>query len=114
MLVCRLPQLAAQDEFRGCSGMVAAIQETTLNRHIPVRLSLIAALAAALLVAGCGRKGPLDLPPVSANSPPAAAEPAPQPGAGPTAQQQTGYDEFGRPVAPRGTRQRSILDVLID
>ena len=92
--------------------MVRAIQEQTLNRHGPVRLGLIAALAAAVMLAGCGRKGPLDLPPVSTPQPDAGLAPAP--GAAPGGPPATGYDEYGRPVAPQGPRQRSFLDWLLD
>jgi predicted small lipoprotein YifL len=42
----------------------------------PLRLAALAALAAALALAGCGRKGPLDAPPSAAISPPPQSEPS--------------------------------------
>jgi predicted small lipoprotein YifL len=44
--------------------------------HWPVRLAAIAALSAALALAGCGRKGPLDPPPSASVSPPPQDEPS--------------------------------------
>jgi len=49
-----------------------------LDGRTVLRLALIAALGAAIALAGCGRKGPLDPPPAAvvdgapANGPPAA------------------------------------------
>ena len=54
-------------------------------------------------LAGCGRKGPLDLPPSAAiNQPPGTAAEAPA----------VGPD--GRPVAPPGPRKRLPIDSLLD
>jgi predicted small lipoprotein YifL len=78
----------------------------------------MAALIAALGLAACGRKGPLDAPPG------AHAEPAPVASAGP--EQPKSQEEislFGdstqrnpanAPVAPRGQKKRIPLDVLLD
>jgi predicted small lipoprotein YifL len=77
-----------------------------------LRLGLIGALAAGLLLAGCGRKGPLDPPPANMTAPPAAQDQAP--GASPASPPQTGYDESGQPVAPPGRRHRHFLDWLLD
>jgi predicted small lipoprotein YifL len=41
-----------------------------------VRLATLAALGAAVALAGCGRKGPLDPPPSAAISPPPQNEPS--------------------------------------
>ncbi len=41
-----------------------------------LRLAALAALGAALALAGCGRKGPLDPPPSAAISPPPENEPS--------------------------------------
>ncbi|HEX9321959.1 MAG TPA: lipoprotein [Xanthobacteraceae bacterium] len=57
-------------------------------------------------LSGCGRKGPLDLPPSAAiNQPPgAAAAAAEAPEVGPD----------GRPVAPPGKKKRLPIDALLD
>ena len=72
--------------------------------------------AAALLLASCGRKGPLELPP---NSPP-----APQLSAAPTDTQSeaaskpslfnSGYGADAAPAAPRGVKKPFVLDPLLD
>jgi hypothetical protein len=66
---------------------------------------LVAALAAALALAGCGRKSGLDAPPMAAagdyqtNGQPGAA-PAPGPD--------------GKPVAAQTEKRKTVLDWLID
>jgi len=86
-------------------------------------IGAFAAVAAALCLAGCGRKGDLELPPGPATQPPVAAAPA-----GPSsflpssaaAQQQrdaaaarTGFDAQGNPVATPGERKSFLLDPLL-
>ena len=72
------------------------------------RLAVIGALAAALALAGCGRKGPLD-PPPSATAAERAASGDPQ------AAPQPVMDAEGRPIAPRSTEKKRIfLDWLLD
>lgn len=56
----------------------------------PMRIATIAVLAAALALAGCGRKGPLELPPSSQTAAP-----------------------DGTPV-PQGASKRVPIDVLLD
>ncbi|HWX86503.1 MAG TPA: lipoprotein [Xanthobacteraceae bacterium] len=84
--------------------------------------------AAALALAGCGRKGDLELPPGPATQPPVAAGPlSPSsflpaygtPGA-PTTQQQedaaavkSGFDSHGNPVAGPGVKKSFILDPIL-
>jgi predicted small lipoprotein YifL len=72
----------------------------TAHTRFPLGLAALAALALALLVAGCGRKGPLD-------PPPSAAVPAPVPGA-----QASGEPVVSPEATPR--RKRVFLDWLID
>jgi len=68
----------------------------------------------ALALAGCGRKGPLDLPP-TANGPVAAAptdseaEAASKPSVF-----NPSYGTDAPPTAPRGARKPFILDPLLD
>jgi len=93
------------------------ISHVNRSRRLSSRAStLLVVGAAALLLASCGRKGPLDLP---ANSPPApqlsaapadtATETANKPGVF-----NSGYGADGAPAAPRGTKKSFILDPLLD
>jgi predicted small lipoprotein YifL len=72
------------------------------------RLAVIGALATALALAGCGRKGPLD-PPPSATAAERAA------GGDPQAAPRPVMDAEGRPIAPQSTEKKRIfLDWLLD
>ncbi len=78
--------------------------------------AIVAVGAAALLLASCGRKGPLDLPP---NSPP-----QPQLSSAPTDTAQenaakpsvfgSSYGADAAPAAPRGNKTPFILGPLLD
>jgi predicted small lipoprotein YifL len=69
-----------------------------------VRLAVVGALAAALGLAGCGRKGGLEAPPDAS-----LAEPGPAPQAAPL----VGPD--GKALAPtQGPKRTTPLDFLID
>ena len=70
------------------------------------RTALIAALIAAALLAGCGRKGPLEMPPSAQ-----AQEPDIDPTTG---KPRPIMDPGGYPIAPSGEKKRIPLDVLID
>ncbi|WP_315777787.1 MULTISPECIES: LPS translocon maturation chaperone LptM [unclassified Bradyrhizobium] len=86
------------------------------RRPLSVARALLVMGAAALLLAACGRKGPLDLP---ANSPPApqmsaapadtATEAANKPGLF-----NSGYGADAAPAATRGQKKPFILDPLLD
>lgn len=87
-----------------------------------IRLATIGVLVAALGLAGCGRKGPLDPPPgaslegvtqpdmpnlMSSNgraTPIGGEAPDGNPGVGPN----------GQPLAPKGPKKRIPLDVLLN
>jgi predicted small lipoprotein YifL len=83
------------------------------------------AVAAALSLAACGRKGNLELPPGPATEPPVAAAPAspssfmPSYGAPATQQQEeaaavkNGFDAHGNPVAAPSTKKSFILDPIL-
>ena len=76
------------------------------NRAL-TRIAAIGVLVAALGLAGCGRKGGLDLPPAAATSD------ATVPGAGPRQGSALGSD--GKPVAPAtGPKTPTILDWLVE
>lgn len=73
--------------------------------------------AAALLLAACGRKGPLDLPPTSsaplAQSSTAPTDTAAEQAAKPSLFNPT-YGTEAAPTATRGRKQPFILDPLLD
>ena len=88
--------------------MLRPVREPALTR-LPHVIALTGALAAALLVTGCGRKGPLDPPPGGWEIP-----------AGTTGTQvsrtpaRPAFDEEGKPVAPTGPKRKTPADWLID
>jgi predicted small lipoprotein YifL len=77
---------------------------------------------AALALAGCGRKGPLDLPPTASS----AQTPVQVPGQGPAATDteaeqaskpsvfNSTYGADAPPAAPRGTKKPFILDPILN
>jgi predicted small lipoprotein YifL len=69
-----------------------------------VRLALLAALAAALGLTGCGRKGPLDPPPAASLAGDQAAQKSTP----------ASIDASGRPRAAPGPKKRIPLDVLLN
>ncbi len=88
------------------------------SRHL-YRFFTLGVLVTMILLAGCGRKGPLDPPPGSTAQPPAAnvqpdtddptTQPTTQPGTKPT-----DFGPDGKPIAPRGAKKRLPGDLLID
>jgi predicted small lipoprotein YifL len=94
-------------------------------------LGLTVAFAAALTLAACGRKGPLDPPPSASAAGDAQAQAQTEAAqAGPAANpfsptvtapkektvdnKDPGIDKFGRAVAPRGENKRVPLDALLN
>jgi predicted small lipoprotein YifL len=79
------------------------------------RFCTLAVLMFALLMSGCGRKGPLDRPPGSSMPEPPANV---QSGTGDNSGQQGApppeYSQDGRPLAPRGPKRKLPGDALID
>jgi hypothetical protein len=73
--------------------------------------AIMVAIAAAAVLSGCGRKGPLD-------PPPGGMVLEHRPGLTPTsragADAPPDADDQGRPIAPTGPKRRIPLDVLID
>ena len=100
------------------------IKETDVSefRRPLSRLAVAAAMAALLVLGGCGRTGPLDPPPGAS----AAGEPAPQSGglltpmASPigggnsTSSAPAALGPDGRPLAPKGPNRRIFLDGLLN
>ena len=69
----------------------------------------------ALALAGCGRKGPLDLPP-TASAPTASVAPGPTDDAQAAAKPSLFDPSYGTnaaPAAPRGKKQPFVLDPLL-
>jgi predicted small lipoprotein YifL len=101
--------------------------ERPLARYrLSVGVALAAAVAAALSLAACGRKGELELPPGPATQPPIAAAPVspsgfmPNYAGAPATQQQedaaavkNGFDARGNPVAAPSTNKSFILDPIL-
>jgi len=81
-------------------------------------LAMLGALAAALGLTGCGRKGPLDLPPAALTQPGQAAAAEPGLGVSPMARAPQGgpkaFDSTGRPIAPKGAKKPLPIDWLLD
>ena len=77
---------------------------------------MIGALALALPLAACGRKGPLDPPPGGyALEQGTTKTPTSSAGAPPLSDKQPEYyDEAGRPIAPEGLKRKLPADWLID
>jgi predicted small lipoprotein YifL len=82
---------------------------------LPYRIGMLGALAAVLLLAGCGRKGPLDLPPnTGALQSSAPAQSTTDPNAPPVRGMAKDFDEEGKPIAPPGPKTRQYLDWLLN
>jgi predicted small lipoprotein YifL len=103
--------------FVWCGQRIGDFVVTNFYRLTRSGRAIILVSALALALGGCGRKGPLDLPP-TASAPPAAAAAAPpdsdaeraaQPGVfNPTYGSETG------PVASKGTKKSFILDPILN
>jgi predicted small lipoprotein YifL len=99
------------------SGMLPEISEPALSR--PNRsfsfVAMIGALALALPLAACGRKGSLDPPPGGyVLEQGASRTPTTSRGATRSQDKEPEYDEDGRPIAPKGLKRKLPADWLID
>jgi len=87
-----------------------------LNDRIVVRLAVIGVLAMTLGLAGCGRKGPLELPPSAAGQP--GTQKAKAAAAAAAAKEDDVSDEdrafMRKQKKQRGPKKPFILDPLID
>jgi predicted small lipoprotein YifL len=75
---------------------------------------MLAALTAAFALTGCGRKGPLDLPPGASLDQPAATPPAAGVAGSLTGIMPSGEGAESKPVAPKGQKKKLPIDWLID
>jgi len=101
--------------FVWCYQRIGDFVVTSNYRPIRSGWAIILVSAAALALGGCGRKGPLDLPPTAQAQTPVAAAPdsdaerAAQPGVfNPT------YGSDAAPAAPKGQKKSFILDPLLN
>lgn len=86
-----------------------------------IRLVVFPALAllVALSLSGCGREGPLELPPGPAPAAPPQTsqltlpDGSPAPGSAQDAVMKNGFDAQGNPVASAGQKRSFILDPLL-
>jgi predicted small lipoprotein YifL len=85
----------------------------TLNwRLTPSGWAIIVLSASVLVLGGCGRKGPLDLPPNAMNSSAIGEEPQDDRVA-PPGSTNPGYSVEGGPTAPKGRKKPFVLDPLL-
>lgn len=77
----------------------------------PSRWALVVIAVATLALAGCGRKGGLDLPSGAVETPESAASSAP---AAKGDVFDSSYGTNAPPVAAKGQKKRIILDPLLD
>ncbi|VIO66269.1 hypothetical protein CI1B_13880 [Bradyrhizobium ivorense] len=84
---------------------------TSKNRLTPSGWAIIVLSASALALGGCGRKGPLDLPP-TANVAPAPGDTETEGSAQPSVFNPTYGSESG-PAASKGAKKPFILDPLL-
>jgi predicted small lipoprotein YifL len=78
--------------------------------------ALILVSAAALALSGCGRKGPLDLPPTASSQAPLAAAPG-EPVADQASKPSLFHSSYGAnspPPTPKGPKRPFVLDPLLD
>jgi len=76
-----------------------------MSLHVRPLICLAVFGIAALALAGCGRKGPLDPPPAAAVT----GEKAP-----PTADKSAAIGPDGKPIAPANPNKRFILDGILN
>ena len=87
----------------------------SLRRRILTLLAVFGALALALPLAACGRKGPLDPPPGGYNLQAGSGmTPVSRRGKVPESQTKQEYDQDGRPILPEGQNKRLPADWLLD
>jgi predicted small lipoprotein YifL len=87
------------------------------HRSAAAKLALLGATALLIALGGCGRKGPLDLPPTASNPPPPQASTTAQAPASPTANPLGLLDPNPPEQAPQaapGRKKRIILDPILD
>jgi predicted small lipoprotein YifL len=91
---------------------------TRSTRPASARWAILVLTASTLALAGCGRKGGLDLPPQAAARPMGTATPAADPDAGSAASKGSSIFAPSNPTeevqATRGRKKPFLLDPLLD
>jgi predicted small lipoprotein YifL len=86
------------------------------HRSAAAKLALFGAAALLIALGGCGRKGPLDLPPTASNLPPQAGTTVQAPSSptnNPLGLLDPNPQEQGAQAAP-GRKKRIIIDPILD
>lgn len=93
----------------------------SLIRALPLlRLATAGALVAALALGACGRKGPLDPPPMAATGEaqaqqqPALVNPISSPIGSESPKDNPGVGQNGLPLPPKGEKKPFVLDPLLN
>jgi hypothetical protein len=91
------------------------ISGTSVRRHLSMLVALCGALALALPLTACGRKGALDPPPGGYQLQGGSGRtPVTRRGKVPEQEGKQEYDQDGRPILPEGQNRRLPADWLID
>jgi predicted small lipoprotein YifL len=93
-----------------------ALAAVRLRVRVALAVASIAAGICAVGLSGCGRAGPLELPPgpaTPASSAQLSPDGAPVPGSPQDTAMRTGFDAQGNPVAATGQKRPFILDPLL-
>jgi predicted small lipoprotein YifL len=95
---------------------VNSTSNSVSTNSVSTRLALVFLTAATLVLAGCGRKGGLDLPPTASDQSraAAAAEDHDREAAAKGSLFDPSYGMHSDPAAPKGARKSFILDPLLD
>ena len=94
----------------------ARIGDFAVNRNLRPRFSgwtVLLVSVAALTLAGCGRKGPLDLPPTASSASTANVAPTAEPEQTTANRPSPLYSTETGPTAPKGGKGPFILDPLL-
>lgn len=94
----------------------ARMGEPVVNRRLSPTWAIVVLGVAALALAGCGRKGGLDLPPTAASASTANSPPPDSQGVAASKPSvfNSSYGANAPPSAARGSKQPFILDPLLD
>jgi len=123
------PMCYAADEKAFAERVLAAVRCPDRHPEVPAHsaglegcrpgLVLIVVIIAALGLSGCGREGPLELPPGPGPGTPAPSaqlsspDGTPAPGSPQDTALKNGFDAQGNPVATPGQKRSFILDPLL-
>jgi predicted small lipoprotein YifL len=113
----QLSGLARTDQLLYGAARIGDLNVTRNDRPNIQRWALILVGTAALLLSGCGRKGPLDLPPTASGQQPVAGvqpDPAATAEASKPSLFNSNYGSDQLPVAGKGPKRPFALDPLLN